>query len=387
VERQFNIAHFITTGLPFFILGLLASQPQIGVLTRSVLYEVAPLIPLALGWIGFAIGARLDARAMDPLPPGFGNALAAIIAIPLIVVFAACSFTILEIQPDTMRFPAFRAALLLAIAGAMAARSAPYFLRVFSRGNRVSERSVRLIELEQFAGVFGLLMVSAYYRPPAELVTWQLPGTAWLFVTFGIGTTMGLFTYLALTRISKDPQFTAVLLGAIAFTAGMGSFLRLSPLAVCCIAGILTANLGGSWKNQMLNILERLERPIYFLFMVIAGALWNPSEWQGWVLMVVFISSRLASKWLAGHIVGRRLLPDLTSDELRSITWAPMGALSVAIVLSAQDLYSGPTISWIVTAVIAGSLTAETALQLAARRVRRAAGTQAAGFETPAGVD
>jgi hypothetical protein len=137
----------------------------------------------------------------------------------------------------------------------------------------------------------------------------------------------------------------------------------------------------------MLNILERLERPIYFLFMVIAGALWNPSEWQGWVLMVVFISSRLASKWLAGHIVGRRLLPDLTSDELRSITWAPMGALSVAIVLSAQDLYSGPTISWIVTAVIAGSLTAETALQLAARRVRRAAGTQAAGFETPAGVD
>jgi uncharacterized membrane protein YccC len=35
---------------------------------------------------------------------------------------------------------------------------------------------------------------------------------------------------------------------------------------------------------------------VYFLFMVLAGALWHPSEWQGWVLMLVFIVSRLGSR-------------------------------------------------------------------------------------------
>jgi hypothetical protein len=308
---------------------------------------------------------------MNRLGPGTGNTLAAVTGIPLLVVFAAVALTILAIQPETSRIAAFRDALLLATAGAMAARSAPHFLRAFSREEKVSARSIEVIELEQLAGVLGLLLVSAYYRPGGQLVGWQLPGTAWLFVTLGIGTTMGVFLYAALSRINKDPQFTAVLLGSLAFTAGMASFLRLSPLAVCCIAGVLTVNLSGAWRDQMLHILERLERPVYFLFMVIAGALWHPSEWRGWVLMAVFISSRLLSKWLATLVVERVTLKDLTVAERRSIAWAPMGALSVAIVVSAQDLYSGPTISWIVTPVVAGSVVVEIALQFAARRARR----------------
>jgi Kef-type K+ transport system membrane component KefB len=304
-----------------------------------------------------------------------------------VMVFAACAVAILLIDPEGSRTWAFRDALLLATAGAMAARNTPHFFRVFSKVNEVSERTVRVIELEQLAGVFVLLMVSAYYRPGGQLVNWQLPGTAWLFVTFGIGATMGLFVYFALTKINKDPQFTAVLLGSIAFMAGMASFLRLSPLAVCAIAGVITANLGGPWKEQMAGILERLERPVYFLFMVLAGALWHPSEWQGWVLMVVFIVSRLGSRWFASEVARRAVSKDLTDDERRSTAWAPMGALSVAIVVSAQDLYSGPTISWIVTAVIAGALLSEVGLQFAASRARASGGGPVYSVPGSGGVD
>jgi hypothetical protein len=134
-------------------------------------------------------------------------------------------------------------------------------------------------------------------------------------------------------------------------------------------------------------MLARFERPVYFLFMVIAGALWNPSEWQGWVLMVVFLCSRQFSKWLAAAWVQRSVLPDMTPDERRCIAWAPMGALSVAIVLSAQDLYSGPTISWIVTSVLAGSLLMEAVLQIAARRVASRGGPARPMFETPAAAE
>jgi hypothetical protein len=386
VERHFNVAHVLTTGLPFFLLGLLASQPQVGVLTPTILNEVAPVIPLALGWLGFAIGARFSAARTQQLSAELGNAFAAVTFIPLALVFGACSAMMLYIYPEASTATAFREALLLATAGTMAARSAPHFLRVFSRDSEVSERSVRIIELEQLGGVMALLFISAYYRPAAELVTWHLPGTAWLFVTLGIGTTMGVFTFLALNRLQDTPQFTTVLLGAIAFTAGMGSYLRLSPLSVCFICGAITAYLGGGFKDAITTILGRLERPVYFLLMVIAGALWNPGEWQGWVLLVVFICTRQASKWIAAAWVRKRILTDMTPAERRSIAWAPMGALSVAIVISGQDLYRGPAISWIVTSVLAGSLIIEAVLQIAARRVsaRDSAGTP---YETPASAE
>jgi hypothetical protein len=384
LERQFNLAHALTTGLPFFLLGLLASQPRVGVLTPTILNEVAPLIPLALGWLGFAIGARFAAARIHQTPAGLGNAFVAVTAIPLALVFGACGATMLFIHPETSRSSAFREAMLLGTAASMAARSAPHFLRIFSTESCISERSVRIIELEQLAGVFGVLLVSAYYRPAAMLVTWHLPGTAWLFVTLGLGTTMGVFTYLGLNRLQQTPQFPAVLLGAIAFTAGIASYLRLSPLAVCFIAGAIAAYLGGNFTDQIISMLVRLERPVYFLFMVIAGALWNPSEWQGWVLMIVFISTRQISKWLAAAWVRQRVLPDITADERRCIAWAPMGALSVAIVLSAQDLYSGPTISWIVTSVLMGSLVMELALQIAARRASPGGGVTPAGYAPPA---
>jgi Kef-type K+ transport system membrane component KefB len=371
LERQLNIAHVMTTGLPFLLIGLIASQPSLGILTPTVLGEIGPLLPLGLGWIGFVVGSRFDAREIDQLPDGLSTAVFLITAIPLVCLFAACAMAILLADPQLTTSDVIRDALLLGTAGAMAARSAPHFLRFFSPEHKVSQRLVRLIEFEQLAGIFGVMMVSAYYRPTGTLVAWHLPGTAWLFITIGIGTTMGVVLYAVLTRINKDPQFTAVLLGTVAFTAGMASFLRLSPLAVCFIAGAIVINIGGAWKQQVREVFERLERPVYFLFMVIAGALWRPWEWQGWVLMAVFVTARVGSKWLSSELLRRFWAGGLSPAERWTLTGAPMGALSIAIVVSAQELYFGTTIAWIVTAVIGGSLITEVVLQVAARRKLR----------------
>lgn len=381
-ERRLNIAHMITAGLPFLFLGFVASQPAIGILTPSVLREIGPLLPLGLGWIGFVIGSRFDARALDKLPQGTGAAVMLTTAIPVVVILGTCGLLLLGVLPTltaTGAPGALRDALLLATAGAMAARSAPHFVQAFSPGDTVSERLIRITELEQLAGVFGMMMVSAYFRPQGVAVAWQLPGTAWLFVTLGIGTTMGVVTYATLTRINKGPQFTAVLLGAVAFTAGMASFLRLSTISVSFIAGAIVSNLGGDWREPLRDLLVRLERPVYFVFLVIAGALWRPWEWQGWILMVVFVAGRFSSKWLAAAVLQKFWAPDLAVSERRTLIGAPMGALSLAIVVSGQDLFSGPTLTWIVTAVIGGAITMEIALQLAARRARQIAANDTAG--------
>ena len=58
--------------------------------------------------------------------------------------------------------------------------------------------------------------------------------------------------------------------------------------------------------------------------------------------------------------------------EKQWLTYAPAGAISLAVVISAQNLYGGPRVSWIVTAVIAGSLLNEILVQVILRRGRSA---------------
>jgi hypothetical protein len=60
----------------------------------------------------------------------------------------------------------------------------------------------------------------------------------------------------------------------------------------------------------------------------------------------------------------RRNLGELDREEQSRLALAPMGALAVAIVVNVQALYSGFTISWMVTTVIGGAIASEIAVQV-----------------------
>ena len=171
-----------------------------------------------------------------------------------------------------------------------------------------------------------------------------------------------------LARTDAGPEFTVLILGSVSFTAGMASFLRLSPLVVCFIVGLILVNLPGTSKERIREALEHMERPIYLLFLLIAGALWEMTAWQGWVLMLLFVPARLLGKWLGVKLCGQTMLQKLTPAEQRSLIFSPMGALSIAIVVNAQDLYFGPAISWMVTAVIGGAIVTEMIVYMASHR-------------------
>jgi hypothetical protein len=182
---------------------------------------------------------------------------------------------------------------------------------------------------------------------------------------------MGVFVYAIFGRINKGPQFAAALIGSAAFMSGMASYLRISPLSVGFITGAVSFGIGGKWKPEVTGVFARLERPIYFVFMIIAGAVWHPWQWQGWVLMMFFVATRTLANFASSWALGKWAVRDLSQIERRALTAAPMGALSVAIVISAQDLYSGTTVPWIVTALIMGALVNEMGLQIAMRTLWR----------------
>lgn len=368
VERRLQVTSVVAAGLPFVLLGLIAHTRDVGLLSESVLWQLRPLLALGLGWIGFTAGFRVDSKLADSIVPGTRAVSLITTSVPFATIVASCALLLLFVEhfPDNAIF--LRDAIILGTAGAMTAYRPPQSLINSNPDSFRSDRVFSIITVEQLAGLIGLLVVAAYFRPQDSSVAWRLPGTAWLFITIGMGTMVGGVLWGVLSNIKAGPEFTVLILGSICFTAGLASYLRLSPLVVCFIVGLILVNLPGTAKEQIREVLEHMERPVYLLFLVVAGSLWDVTKWQGWVLLLLFIPARLFGKVLGVRLCRNQISSGLSVDEQRRLIFSPMGALSIAIIVNAQDLYFGETISWMVAAVIGGAILTEVIVQYSSRR-------------------
>jgi hypothetical protein len=173
----------------------------------------------------------------------------------------------------------------------------------------------------------------------------------------------------AMVRVPRsNAEFLAVVLGAIAFASGLASHLHLSPIVICFLAGVLVTNFPNEQRESVFRILNHLERPVHLLFLIIAGALWDVSDWRGWVLVPLFVVGRVVGKYL-GVVTSKTavgsLLPSGFADQRQLV--APMSGLSIALVISIGGLYVDTTLTWVVTAVIGGSIVSEFLVQLTNR--------------------
>jgi hypothetical protein len=96
------------------------------------------------------------------------------------------------------------------------------------------------------------------------------------------------------------------------------------------------------------------------MFLIVAGAMWNLTDWRGWVLVPLFVAGRVLGKWtgvVAAKTAVGQYLPSNFADQRNWVT--PLSGLSIALVVSVQSLYQDAGLPWIVTAVIGGSILAE----------------------------
>ncbi|MBC8073010.1 MAG: cation:proton antiporter, partial [Deltaproteobacteria bacterium] len=266
-----------------------------------------------------------------------------------------------------------RDALILGAAGAIAADTETLRYGARKASSEARRRLVLLANLDELAALVGLAFLNAFFRPSGVGVTWQLPNTAWLFVTFGLGLVVGVVVYAIARLPATRTESVALLLGSVAFTAGIASELHLSPLVVCFIVGLLLTNFPGDYKARLNDNLARLEMPIYLVFLIVAGAMWTPTL-LGWLVMLVLLAMRYLGRYIGGRVVWRRVDADLPLDARRSLVFAPMGTLPIAVAVNAALLYPDGEISTILTATIGGAILCEIALSLLWRREEQSHG-------------
>jgi len=359
-QERLGIGGVITAGFPFVALGAIAATDTVGVLTRGVLDQLRPVLHFGLGWLGFIIGAQLDIRVLDRVPKGTAYLILVEALGPFAITAAGCGIVMMAFHETGMTLdePALWRDLILL--GTAAAMTAPKKFRGFANRSWHEGRGVDVLlsQLDEIVGVIGLVFITAYFRDDSG--TWQLPDTAWIFVSLGLGVAIGVLIFAMVRVPVSNAEFLAVVLGGIAFASGLAGYLRLSPIAICFIAGVLVTNFPNEQRDSIFRILNHLERPVHLLFLMIAGAAWDVADWRGWVLVPLFVAGRTLGKWtgvLASKTAVGSLLPSSFADERQLVT--PISGLAIALVISVESLYHDPGLPWIITAVIGGSLATE----------------------------
>jgi Kef-type K+ transport system membrane component KefB len=361
-QERLGIGGVIAAGFPFVALGVIVRQPQIGILTHDVIERMRPLLHFGLGWLGFIIGAQLDIRLLDRLPRGTAYLVVVEALAPFAVAAAAAGGCAVALGISDWREPTFWRDLILL--GAAAAMTAPRRFRGFAnRGWREGRGADTLLaQLDEIVGVVGLLFVAAYFRPTGT-AGWQIPGTAWLFVTIGLGVVVGILIFTIVRVPVNSGEFLAVVLGSVALGSGLAGYLYLSPIVVCFVAGALVTNFPCEQRDEIFRILNHLERPIHLLFLIVAGAIWNVTELAPWAIVPAFVIARIIGKWIgvfaAAKTVGSAM-PKGFADE--RVLVSPLSPLSIALVLSLHGSVGGAASGWIVTVVIAGAMLTEVAV-------------------------
>jgi len=366
ISARLGMHAVASTGLPFLLLGAFFHLDAIGILTPNVLEHLSPAFEFGLGWIGFAVGMQFDLRRLDRLPKGIASAVAMETLVPMLAVMVACAAVLLAIGVYPHHGLLRSVIVLCACAAASASLD-----KSFAKTGPAAKFLRDLTMQDEIVALAMLGLVSVYFRPESTTVVWQLPRSAWLLVALGLGALLGIVAFVLLRGARKVSERIAILLGMVAFAAGMAGSLALSVPVTCAMAGALLANLPVADDEGVRKILIDFEGPVYLVFLVIVGASWDPRPWQGWAIGAAFTVARLYGKTLGGRLAARHVR-GLPAAPVVASALLPQSPIAVVVIVAASMLHGAQSpeiVRWMVNAVLVSAVFTELVAFLVRRRV------------------
>lgn len=325
----------LATGLHFLLVGLLLG-PVLGLLSLEVIGQLESLFALGLGWIGLLFGLQLDRSQLSQFPPAYllFSFAQAVVAFALFATLAVLGLLLL----GALR-PGVEVAILAA--AATAAVSAPAGIALISRTFQVQGPLTRLVfyvaSLDACVGILALQVAYAVYHPSTAVVGGMGWGI-WLGIAVATGVVFGvIFLWLTRPKPERD-ELTLFLLGLAVFEAGTALYLGLSPLFVCMLTGAVIANLSPS-RKRVYSILQRWEKPVYVVVLILAGALLGAGSWLALPLAFAYAVLRAAAKYAGGRVARRVVPTGIAIPPDLGLGLLPQGGISLAMALSAALTY------------------------------------------------
>lgn len=339
VARKYQIV----SGAEYLVLGILLGPHVGGVLSAEVIKTLAPFTTLALGWAAAALGMKLFVPELIGISSKFYKvavieATATFLFVSSLMLFAFA--WALDLTYGQVILPAIS---LGAIATATAtAGHAP------DQGEDphpvVTQLKTSALVDGTFAILaFGILLCVGHIDVSAggRFIT----ASEWGLISVAIGVASGALFHLFIGNERNVDRLFLSLAGVIVLCSGAAAYLRLSPLMPCLLLGATLANTAGN-RPDLQRLMDAVEKPLYFVLLLLAGLSWSPSQYS-WILPVVlYIFVRTAAKLGSARLATRAV----AFDELRDSNWGSglLGqgtiALGIAMSYSLNDMQIVPNI-------------------------------------------
>lgn len=294
----------IISGAEYLLLGVLLGPEVSGVIQATTEGAYAPFLTLSLGWIGALVGAQFYVPDLVRLPSTHFGLAATEAAVALVATTAATALACvwwLDLSWQRTLVPAVAT-------GAIAVASAPTGVAVVSLKLRERGFLVRQLQVTSAmdslaaVGVFGILLALSHSAPPG---TARPPTpTEWAVITLALGLVGGLLFHLFMGTEREIDRLFVALAGALILTSGAAAYLRLSPLLPAFLVGFVLVHTSPV-RDEIREVLTRVERPLYFVLLIFAGSAWRPGGEAWLAFSLLFVVGRVVAK-LGGALVAAR---------------------------------------------------------------------------------
>lgn len=359
IQRRFGLV----SGVEYILLGALVG-PVLGLLDPTTLSKFTPALVLGTGSLGLMAGLNFNFKrftAIDYEALRVALWISMITVLILLVIPLGLMYVFLEMEV-VLRW--MRGIMCVGAIAMVADPSPLQSLRRFmsARGD-AADAAVRVAKFCSAAAIitFGLLFCmfdhNALLFEHYAMVEWFGVHLIW-----GIGFG-GIFTTF-LRRDFEEDKILTIVIGMVIFTSGIAYYLRLSPIFINLILGVVLANTC-SQSAKVERMLDSVERPLYILLFFFAGAMiTTDAPLWAYALAIPYLALRSIARLTGGVVAMRTTSPDLDEVQIPAlgrVMLAP-GALSVAMLLDFQQVFGTLPASSIIYSAMIGSILASEVL-------------------------
>lgn len=337
IQRRFGLA----SGVEYIILGVVVG-PALGLLDGTTLSKFTPALVLGTGSLGLLTGMsmnfkKFEAVDYEALRVALWISMVTLVGMVILPLGVLYLFTDIETTLRWMRvFICMGAIAMVADAGPV--QSLRQFMA--ARGD-AAEAAVRVARFCSVMGVLSFGMIFCMFDHETVVLPEGLRMVEWLIVHLLLGTVLGLVFAQFLRRDLDEDKSLAVIIGVVIFTSGIAYYLRLSPVFVNLILGVVLTNVSKQ-RDQVALRLRNVKRPLYIVLFFFAGAMLTfDAPFWAYMLAIPYLLLRSIAR-TTGGIMAMRTTPPVASElkipPLGRVMLAP-GALSVALLLDFESVY------------------------------------------------
>lgn len=324
----------------YIVLGLLLGESFKGILSGHIIDDLGPIIDLALGVIGFMIGAELH---LDRFKRYSRSIYSILFAEAFLTFFLVGLATYLVTQKLYM-------ALILGALSSATAPAATYsVIGEYKARGPVTMTALSIVALDDGLALIIFGFASAFAK------ALMLSGEVSVMETIGmpvfeiaVSVIMGAIAGIALHKMaSKTRDKDRVLpftLGMIILVVGLAIYSSVEPILACMTLGAVAANLQKKHNQEMFDLIKKFSSPMFVLFFVLVGARLDAHilAKRGVLLLgIIYILSRSVGKIAGAYIGGRLSGAKETVTKYLGFCLFDQAGVAVGLAIATYSAFSG----------------------------------------------